>query len=66
MNLKNKYYQKIVKENWARWRLLFSEGATFTYNEVFWDMTDEEIIEANVALDMIIADQKKNMNKNKK
>lgn len=45
---------------------MFSDGSSFTYNELFHQMTDDEVEEANAALDLVIEQQKKQMNKSKK
>jgi hypothetical protein len=41
-----------VKDNWACWRLIFSDIGNFTYEQVFYRMTPQQINEANVALDI--------------
>lgn len=40
-----------MKKNWLLWRLVLSE-AGFDYETVFHNMTRDEILEANVALDL--------------
>lgn len=42
-----------VKKNWGAWRLIFCDMANFTYNEVFYHMTPQQIEEANIALDIV-------------
>jgi hypothetical protein len=44
------------------WRLLFADRG-FSYTEVFFQMTPQEILEANVALDLQIEKEKKEMKK---
>lgn len=66
-NHRNKdYYRKKAKENWDRWRLLVNDMSHFTYSEVFLQMTDEEVMEANGALDIAIEELKKQQAKIKK
>lgn len=36
-------------QNWAAWRLVMNG---FSYREVFYDMAEDEILEANCALDI--------------
>lgn len=36
------------------WRLVLSDISNFTFNEVFHQMTQDEIEEANIALDLQI------------
>jgi len=51
---------KKVKENWICWRLIFSD-AHFDYNTVFHQMSLDEILEANAALDLYEKALKKQM-----
>ncbi len=46
----------------ACWRLIFSDISNLDYNTVFNQMTPQEIEEANLALDMIIAEIKRKSN----
>jgi hypothetical protein len=57
------YYKQKAKQNWDRWRLLFCDYASFTYTEVFCQMTDEEVMEANCALDIVDQQVKAQMKK---
>lgn len=43
--------RKTAEENWPLWRLILSD-AGFDYETVFYRMTWDEILEANVALDL--------------
>lgn len=45
--------KKRVRNNWAAWRLIYCEMANFTFDEVFHCMTPQEIEEANIALDIV-------------
>ena len=45
------------------WRLVLSDICHFTYNEVFHPMTQDEIDEANMALDLQIEAINKSMKK---
>lgn len=62
-----RYYQKKsrggsrqkVKEQWGCWRLVYCDMANFTFEEVFYRMNPQEIEEANIALDMVQAEIKK-------
>lgn len=44
------------------YRLVFSDGG-FDYNTVFHQMTMDEVEEANVALDIVMEEQKKQAKK---
>ena len=46
-------YKQKAKNNWDRWRLVFCDYASFSYTEVFCQMTDDEVMEANAALDIV-------------
>ncbi|MGG6311563.1 hypothetical protein [Paenibacillus macerans] len=50
--------------NWSQWRLLLSD-MNITYQDLFL-MDDDDIAEANAALDIHIKQQKREMDKNKK
>ncbi len=52
-----------VKEEWGAWRLVYCDMANFTFDEVFHRMTPQEIKEANIALDLIQAELKKQSKK---
>lgn len=66
-NHRNKrYYKQKAKENWDRWRILCSDIMHLTYSEVFCQMTDDEVMEANAALDIVNAELKKQQAKVKK
>lgn len=55
---KNNYERKKrVEEQWWLWRLVLDAG--IDYNTVFHQMTEEEALEANIALDMYIKMMKK-------
>lgn len=54
-----------VKDNWACWRLILSDGG-FDYNTVFYQMTPQQIVEANIALDLMIKAQKKSAKASKR
>lgn len=47
--------KKVVKDNWAAWRLIYSDMGNFTYDYVFHKMTPLEIETANVALDIVMS-----------
>ena len=51
--------KQMVRDNFACWRLIFCDMANFTYDQVFNQMTLEEIEQANIALDMINAEIKR-------
>lgn len=55
--LSKAHLQRRVKDNWACWRLIYSEGG-FDYNTVMYEMTPQEILEANIALDIVVKTQK--------
>lgn len=44
---------KRVRKFWKYWRLVLSDGG-FDYNTVFHQMTEAEVDDANIALDMHI------------
>ena len=46
--------KKRVTNNWAYWRLVFSDIGNFTHDYVFNHMTPQEVLEANIALDKAI------------
>ena len=48
-----------AKDNWACWRLILSDCGGFDYNTVFFQMTPQQIAEANIALDIMIQAQKR-------
>lgn len=52
-----------VERDWACWRLIYCDMANFDYNTVFNQMTPQEIEEANIALDIIEAQIKKQSRK---
>ena len=54
---------KRVRENWACWRLILSD-CHFDYNTVFFQMTPQQIEEANIAIDIYQEELQKAM-KNK-
>ena len=66
-----KYYQKQrrgssrkkVKDLWGCWRLVYCDMANFTYDEVFHRMNPQEIEEANIALDIVQAEIKRQSKK---
>jgi hypothetical protein len=68
-----RYYQKHrtggikdkVRNQWGCWRLIYCDMANFTYDEVFYRMNPQEIEEANVALD-IVQEQIKKQSKKKR
>jgi hypothetical protein len=47
------------------WRLVYCDYANFTYDEVFNRMTPQEIKSANIALDLIQEEIKKETKKKK-
>lgn len=53
------FLKKKVEKDWGAWRLVFTDLANFTYDEVFRRMTPQEIEEANIALDIVHAEIKK-------
>ena len=62
------YYKRKAKENWWLWRLVFPPGdikSSITYREAS-EMEQEEIMEANAALELRIEEAKKNRTKKKK
>lgn len=60
---RNSKLKQKVRSQWSMWRLVYCDLANFTYDEVFHKMTPQEIEEANIALDMVQAELKKNMKK---
>lgn len=54
---------KKVRENWACWRLILSDSK-FDYNTVFYQMTPQQIAEANIALDIYEEEMRKALKKN--
>jgi len=46
--------------------LFYSDVASFTYTELFHQMTDEEVVEAMFALDMISSEMKKKIKEESK
>ena len=54
-----------VLDDWACWRLIYCDMANFTYDEVFNRMTPLEIEKANIALDIVQAEIKKQTKKKK-
>ena len=54
--------KKEVGEEWDYWRLLFCDIANFDYNTVFNQMTPQQVLKANIALD-IVNEQIKKANK---
>lgn len=56
---------KLARQRWNGWRLVFSERG-FDYYTVFHLMTEDEINEANAALDIQIEMEKKQLNKKKR
>lgn len=65
-NKSKKYYREKAKENWDRWRLVISDMCNISYTEAFLQMNDEEVMEANGALDIMTDQIKKEINKKKK
>ena len=51
--LSNSRIRRQVEEEWACWRLIYCDMASFDYNTVFNQMTPLEIEKANVALDKV-------------
>ncbi|MEY9097076.1 hypothetical protein [Paenibacillus sp. RC84] len=49
--------------NWAQWRLLIANMVT--YRDLYF-MDDDDIAEANAALDIHIENERKEMNRNRK
>lgn len=43
-----------VEEDWSLWRLVCNDLSSFRYEEVFYEMTPEEIAKANIALDLAV------------
>ncbi|MGN7359457.1 hypothetical protein ACTHPF_20550 [Paenibacillus sp. SAF-054] len=52
-----------ANERWQQWRLLLSD-MNISYSDLF-QMDDDDIAEANAALDIHIKQQKREMNKGK-
>lgn len=50
--------KKAAKNKWCLWRLVLSDCG-LDYNTVFNQMTPDEILEANAALDMKIEQERK-------
>lgn len=42
-----------VLDQWGAWRLVFCDMANFEYEKVFYEMTPQEIEKANIALDIV-------------
>lgn len=51
--LSNSRMRRQVEEEWACWRLIYCDMASFDYNTVFYQMTPLEIEKANIALDKV-------------
>lgn len=54
--------RKRARDNWAYWRLLMADRG-FTFQDVFFLMTPQQVFEANMALDMQLDREKKEANK---
>lgn len=54
--------KKRIRRNWGCWRLILSKDGAFdaeAYDYVFNRMTPQEVLEANLALDIIQKEMKK-------
>ena len=58
--------KKRVEDNWASWRLIFSDIGGFTHDYVFNCMTPGQINEANIALDIANKARKESAKKARK
>lgn len=53
--------QREVEQEWDGWRLVFNDISNFTYEEVFYEMTPQEIAKANIALNIVNEQLQKQM-----
>ncbi|MNS37531.1 hypothetical protein D3C86_1310500 [compost metagenome] len=61
MSLRKKEAEQRARANWLQWRLLLSD-MNITYSDLF-HMDDEDIAEANAALDIFQKEQEKQKSK---
>jgi hypothetical protein len=62
----NKSKAKLKKEvlnEWDYWRLIYCDIANFDYNTVFNQMTPQQVLKANIALDIVNEQIKKSNSK---
>lgn len=59
---KAKLKSEVLKE-WDYWRLIFCDIANFDYNTVFNQMTPQQVLKANIALDIVNEQIKKSNTK---
>lgn len=64
MTISKKEANRRANERWPQWRLLLSD-MNVTYSDLFL-MDDDDIAEANAALDIYLKQQKRSTEKNKK
>lgn len=62
---KGRLKRQVEKDEWACWRLIWSDMGCFDYNTVFFQMTPLEIEKANLALDKVHRDIKKQSRRKK-
>lgn len=55
--------KKEVNDEWAYWRLIFCDVGNFDYNTVFNQMTPQQVEKANIALDIVNEQIKKQTKK---
>ena len=55
--------KKDVLSEWDYWRLIFCDLAHFDYDTVFNQMTPQQVLKANIALDIVNDEIKKQKNK---